>query len=468
MKNIFRSFLTFFLFQASFCPAQMQLNLPLLSHWTDNTLPINWVGGSFNDCWGYVDSLHREYAIIGSTVGAHIFDITNARNTPVLVSFQPGKDGSSSIIHRDYKTYKHYLYAVCDEGNSSLQIFDLKYLPDSVHKVYDSQHLCKTSHNIFIDDGRIYFCGLKDSTGTPVTFRIASLDDPENPVLLGDLTSPAFHLGYVHDVCVRHDTAYLSCASDGMYIYDYTNPVSPALIGIIAGYPENGYNHSSSISADGKTIVIADENHGSGLKVFDISDLSNITLKSIFRSNLLNDPVKQSIPHNPFILGNKVFISYYHDGVQCFDISNTSSPFQAGYYDTHPEDTSYAGYGPGCWGVYPYLPSKHIIGSDIANGLFILDGTQLLRTNDTLDTGGPAFLLISPNPVSQTLMITSNDPTKKEMKVDIYDNLGNLVLALPSYSPGKAIDISYLKQGAYLVNITANEFHLSRKIIKTN
>ena len=276
MRNILLSAVIFLLLGLStFCSAQMQLNMTLLSNWKDTTYPTNWTGGRFSDCWGYVDSTGREYAFIGSTVGTHIFDVSNAAS-PVLVSFQPGRESSGNVVHRDFKTYQHYMYAVCDEGNSSLQIFDLQYMPDSVHKVYDSQHICKTAHNIFINNGKLYFCGMKDSTSTPVSFRVASLANPTDPVLLDDLHNPAFPGGYVHDTHVHNDTAFLFCGNDGLFIYDYTNPVEPVLIQSITQYPQQGYNHSGWVSADGKTLVFADETHGDGVKVYDISDFSNI------------------------------------------------------------------------------------------------------------------------------------------------------------------------------------------------
>jgi len=447
----------------------MQLNMSLLSTWDDNSLPTNWVGPtcSFNDCWGYVDSLDREYAFIGSTMGTHIFDITNATN-PVLVSYQQGREASGNVVHRDFKTYQHYLYGVCDEGNSSLQIFDLKYMPDSVHKVYDSQQICKTAHNIFIDNGRIYFLGLKDSTGTPITVRVASLANPVNPVVINDLSTPLF--SYVHDACVRKDTVFLSCGYDGFFIYDYTNPTSPALIQSITNYPEQGYNHSSWVSVDGKTVVFADETHGMGLKVYDISTLSNPVLKSIFRSNLLNDPGNNgngySIPHNPFIVANnKVFISYYHDGVQCFDISNPTSPVQVGYYDTYPANTDYNNYA-GCWGTYPFLPSHHIIGSDISNGLFVLDGSQLLGVNSDISSSND--ILIFPNPNCGKLVITSNELYSQQIRVDIYDELGRKIYSVPAYCSGNPIDVSSLKEGIYLVQVTGGNYSYTKKIIRSN
>ncbi|HJW28549.1 MAG TPA: hypothetical protein VJ508_04775, partial [Saprospiraceae bacterium] len=78
-----------------------------------------------------------------------------------------------------------------------------------------------------------------------------------------------------------------------------------------------------------------------------------------------------SIAHNPYILGDLCYLSYYHDGVQVFDISNPTNITNYGYYDTYPDNTDYNGY-VGCWGCYPFLPSGTILGSDMNNGLFML------------------------------------------------------------------------------------------------
>jgi choice-of-anchor B domain-containing protein len=338
-------------------------------------------------------------------------------------------------------------------------------MPDSVHKVYDSQSICKTAHNIFINNGRIYFAGLRDNGGNAITLRVASLANPVNPVVINDLAPPQF--SYVHDVYVRNDTAFLSAGMDGMFIYNYVNASAPALIQSITSYPEQGYNHSSWVSADGKTLVFADETHGMGLKVYDISDMANPALKSIFRSNLLNDPNQQSIPHNPFIVGNdKVFISYYHDGAQCFDISNTSSPFQAGYYDTHPGDAAYTGYGPGCWGIYPFLPSHHIIASDIANGLFILDGSQLLGVDE--NSGSSSDVIVLPNPSNGMITVKNNSGINEKMKIEISNELGEIIFSLPAYISGNPVDMSSFKQGIYFMKINSGFSVSVKKIIKTN
>ncbi|MBL4657707.1 MAG: hypothetical protein JKX73_06880, partial [Flavobacteriales bacterium] len=113
---------------------QGSLNVTLLYQWNDTSLPSSQAHDNrYNEIWGVAQG-GREYAIIGSTMGTHIFDITDPSNVaPPL--FIAGAAFGPSIIHRDYHDYNGYLYIVCDEDSglalSTLQIVDLQYLPDS-------------------------------------------------------------------------------------------------------------------------------------------------------------------------------------------------------------------------------------------------------------------------------------------------------------------------------------------------
>ena len=333
------------------CFSQVSSNMTLLSNWIDTTVIMD-----YNDVWGYVDSSGSEYAIFGNNDYTYFVDVTDPNNL-VLCDREPGK--SLNVIHRDYKTYKNYCYGITDQGAGSLQIFDLQYLPDSVDKVFDSNTFFTTCHTNYIDtsSGRLYLAGA-NSSGL-IVLDIAT--NPELPVLLASSNIG----GYVHDVYVKNDTAYCSFGNSGLYIYDFTNPASPQLISSITTYPEQGYNHSSWVTEDGNTLIFADETQGSGLKIYDISDISNPVLKSVFRSNT------GAMAHNPFIKGDSVYIAYYEDGVQVFDITNDTLPTQVSYYDTYPDNIGYGGYN-GCWGIYPFLPSGNILASDITYGLFVM------------------------------------------------------------------------------------------------
>jgi hypothetical protein len=64
-------------------------------------------------------------------------------------------------------------------------------------------------------------------------------------------------------------------------------------------------------------------------------------------------------------------VSHYHDGIVIFDISDPNNVQRVAHYDTYTGNTNYSGY-QGAWGVYPFLPSGRIIGTDVLNGLFVL------------------------------------------------------------------------------------------------
>jgi len=341
----------------SISSAQDSMNVSLLFQWNDVTLPSSSAHNNrYNEIWGVAIN-GREYAIIGSTMGTHIFDVTDPNNVDTA-AFIPGAVQGSQIIHRDFHDYNGYLYIVADEGISTLQIADLSYLPDSVVVVYDSNSLFSRSHNIFIDTAtaRLYTCGGNNNNG----IRVFSLADPVNPVeLVNFFTSET-----AHDIYVRNDTAFVNNGTSGLFIYDFTNVITPQLIGSLTSYLQQGYNHSGWLNDEGTIYALADETFGMDIKMLDVSDLSNISVLDTIGSDV--HPL--SIPHNLIIKGNLLFASYYNDGLYIFDISDPGNPVITGYYDTSTEPHVQGNYR-GAWGVYPFLPSGIVLISDMQNGL---------------------------------------------------------------------------------------------------
>jgi len=338
--------------------AQTSQNIDFLANW-------NGAGEEYNDVWGYADGTGREYAIIGSQSQTHFLDITNPSSPNIVNSFA----GRTTSSWRDFKTYKTYAYGV-SEGNGSLQIFDLSNLPNEVTKVFDSTVFFTNCHNIFIEEqyGRLYAVG----TNIADVVLLDLTDNPASPTLIKNIDLPG---DYIHDMYVRDHVGYCSHEGRGLYVYDFEDPTAVELKGTLTSYTHQGYNHSSWLTADGNTLVMADENFGLAVKVVDVSDLTDIEVSSIFKSTLEAPTAINSIAHNPFIIGNKyVAVSYYHDGVQIYDISDPANPVRAAYYDTYPTNSNYDNY-LGSWGVYPYLPTGRIIVSDILNGLYVLEPT---------------------------------------------------------------------------------------------
>ena len=339
-----------------FVCGQISKNMELCSKWDP-------AGLEYSDIWGWAAPNGDEYAIIGSLDSIHFIDISDPYN-PIQ---RDAVKGGNTSIWRDFKTYDHYAYCVADQGNSTegLIIIDLSYLPDSVHLVNQTTAFFNRSHNIFIDEdaARLYAVG---NVGSNLKILDLSVD-PEDPPLLNSFSLPG---QYIHDIYVVNDTAYASHGNRGLYIYDITNPSTANFIASFDGYAEDGYNHSSWRSSDGNFLVFCDETFNRSVKIIDIREYENIELLDLFKSTLLAPTATNSIAHNPFIKGDHVFISYYHDGVQVYDISDPEDVVKVAYYDTYATNTSYAGYA-GAWGTYPFLPSGHIITSDDTYGLAV-------------------------------------------------------------------------------------------------
>ena len=417
-----------------------QQEATLIYNWNDSNLVGSFAyDNTYNECWGLALN-DKEFAIIGTTAGTHFFDITNPENSSEVAFIEGGFTGGG-VIHRDYHDFSGYLYAVCDEGNTStLQIFDITDLPNSVTTVYDSNDLFIKSHNIFIDTAtaKLYACA---SNNAMDVYDLSTVYD-NNQVIIQSPTNPKLiysysGVGHVHDAFVRNDTAFLNCGYDGLRVMDFSMVDSigdqPVLLGSLTSYPDAGYNHSGWLSDDGTIYIMQDENHGYDVKILDVSDLNNINILSTFNSGI--DP--NSMAHNGIIKDNIAYIPYYHDGLRVFDISDPSNPIQIWEYDTYlPNDhISYKG----AWGVYPYLPSGNIIVSDMQSGLYILklsNSTNILEEDHNM--------LIYPNPIIDYFVIKSNADN-----ITLYNSLGSVVRNEKLNDYKNIILTEELKEGIY-------------------
>ena len=410
-----------------------QLNTNLLYHWEDTTLVGSTAyNNTYNEIWG-LNINGYEFAVIGSTAGSHIFDITNPTNANE-VAFIAGAYTGPGVIHRDYHDYNGYLYIVCDEGSpSTLQIVDISDLPNSVNTVYDSNNLLNRVHNIFIDTAtaKLYACATGDA------MEVFSLSNAENPTLIHTYND----VGHVHDAYVINDTAFLNCGNDGLRIMDYSNVDNagdlPIELASFTSYPDAGYNHSGWLTDDGNIYAMQDENHGYDVKILDVSDFSNITVLSTFNSGV--DP--NSMAHNGIIKDNLLYVAYYHDGLRVFDITNPSNPVQVNNYDTYlPNDhISYRG----AWGVYPYLESGNVLVSDMQTGLYVFE----LSNSSTFISEDKNSISVFPNPASYEFII-NNDLSSR---LEIYDILGKPVMNYNLFRGMNFLNRKNLKNGVYIL-----------------
>lgn len=316
---------------------------------------------------GYVDSTGKEYALVGVETGMSIVDVSDPDN-PFEVIALPWVAGPNQIW-KEIKVYQHYAY-VTSEAGGGLQIADLRHLPAAnVPFHYWTPNLpggaLNTIHALHIDTtkGNVYLYGTNIGNGGALC---CSLADPWNPVFLG-----SYDIKYVHDGYVDNDTLYAGEILDGTCsIVDFTNKTNPTVLTSF-NTPLN-FTHNTWPSAGKRYLFTTDEKSNSALTSYDISDLGNVIELDQIQSN----PGSNSIVHNTHITSDTFAVtSWYKDGFTIVDVKRPHNMIQVGNYDTY---TAGSGNGfSGAWGVYPYLPSRTIVVSNIEDGLHVLTPTYM-------------------------------------------------------------------------------------------
>ena len=447
-------------------------NISLLGHWFNPLqTPEPSYGIKYNSVWGWVDSTHsnKEYAILGSGLGTHIIDVS-VPTLPVEVDFVAGR--RNQVIWREYKTYGNFLYAISDDTSpNSLQIIDMSYLPDSVHVVYDDNSLFERAHTLYIDGDKLYCGSVTLAAGAGYhSMGVYSLSNPQLPAFLHSLSSEYPLVNYAHDMLVRNDTVYASCGYQGLYIYKYNTGANTFTeINSVTSYPDQGYNHSSALTPDGKTLVFCDEvPENKPVRVLDISDISNISIASTFKSN------EGATAHNPYMWGsNRVVIAYYQDGLQIFDISNPAAPYRTGYFDTDtlhglndnfPVSNTYHG----AWGAYIDLPSGVILVGDMQNGLYVLDASLALGLNENPFSDNA--ISVFPNPANNYCSVNINLLQSEDILFELFDVNGKKVFSkketIGAGKSSRTLHLDEFNSGMYFLNLSGNGINSAQKIIK--
>jgi choice-of-anchor B domain-containing protein len=320
---------------------------------------------TLSNIWAWKNNLDgKEYALVGTTNGVSIVDVSTPSNPKKIVQI-PGR----SSEWREIRTNGNYAY-ITTEGGGGLQIVDLTNLPATnlTTKLWTptiSGKVLSSIHALQVDNGKIYLYGSNIGNHGAIIADITK--DPLVPVFLG-----LYDVRYVHDGYVRNDTMYAGHINAGEFaIVDARVPTALKILATVK--TPTAFTHNTWLSGNSKYCFTTDENANSFLGAFDVSDISNITEVDRIQTN----PGSQAVVHNTYIIkkGEAEFAvtSWYKEGVIICDASRPWNLVQVGSYDTSPGGTSTG--EDNDWGVDPFLPSGIVIASDIQNGLFVFTPT---------------------------------------------------------------------------------------------
>lgn len=353
--------------------------------------------------------------------GAFIFDISNP-DAPVLASwYNPG----NTLYFLEAIVIGNRAY-FGSGNNGGVHIVDVSnpYAPvllGVVNSTTGGGHNSIHEMVVFNQGGSTFLLENFNSTGNKI-LKVINVTDPAAPVFVRNITPTDPQ--WVHAMVVKGNRMFTSgwgnsTAKGRTEIYDISNITTqaPALIGFVsdpsAVVTAGNSMHSAWPSEDGNYLYSAREtSNGSGdLRVYNIVDPSNPLLVNSLTMTALG--LNAVTPHNPVVMGNYLYVSWYQAGVQIFDISTPTEPKRVGQYDTYQAEfvepavnpqkqdkntsdkrSSIADAEPwdlvcasenfqnllpstydGNWSVYPFLGQNKVLAGDLKNGLLILDAT---------------------------------------------------------------------------------------------
>ena len=396
-------------------------------------------------------------AVLGtfSCRGVYIFDVSDP-DSPLLSShYNPG--GNIQFLEAIVIGNRGYF----GSGNGfGVHIVGLSNPADpvqlgTVDPAHGNGHVSVHEMIVFDQGEKRFLIENFNSSSTTKVLKIIDVTNPAAPVFVRDLvpTEPQ----WVHAMHVRGNRMFTSGWGNSSNrgrteIYDISNlaTTAPTLLGFVedvSGTTAGNSMHSSWTSEDGNFLYSAREIGGNAangsnpgdIRVYNITDPAvPLLVKKISMNEFGLNAVT---PHNPVVMGNKLYVSWYQAGVQVFDIgADPASPKHIGQYDTYlpefvlsteeknfvdrldPWDTVCAtpefqnsvptGFA-GDWAVFPFLGENKVIAGDLASGLLILDVTGLNapRKNGVSDFDGDRktdFSVFNPSLGSWTIESSSN------------------------------------------------------------
>jgi choice-of-anchor B domain-containing protein len=355
----------------------------------------------YSGCWSYVGPDGSEYALLGTRTGTAVY-LLDAPDGIEEVGFIPGPESN----WREITVVEQHAYVVTEGSGAGegMQVLDLSNLPDGIaltttfNTTFNRGHIIQK--DIFEESPFVFVCGTPSTQGV----HIIDVSDPESPQEVG-VYEPGY---YIHDCHIRGDILY-ACAffNQTVDIIDISDKSAPQLITTL---PDPGVStHSCSTTPDQNFLFLANESDGFPGRVFDISDLENITEVATYTAN------DSSLVHNPYILNDLVFISHNTEGLRVLDFADPNLPVEVGFYDTF--DGLSGGFN-GLWSACPYFPSGRIIGGDRIRGLLVwqFDGTRAGRLYgsviDSLTGASIQLATVIVSPLADTLLSDFNGQFK--------------------------------------------------------
>jgi hypothetical protein len=359
-RNVIAALLSSGFFAAALPAQEDPVNVEKVASWDG-------YGGYYADVYG-----QPGYAFVAQWYdnGVLIVDLSDPAAPTLLKEYSVGSPNQYASA-QDVEVHDGLMYIGLDsDGNDSAIIVDVRDPANPVQLTRITINSLRDVHELNFDSGWLY---LADSRSNHVAIVDLTAYDPDDPP--AQITKAAYivnNIGneFVHSVLARHGRMYCSAWGSGLWVYDVSDLANtePRLLGKASGRAV----HSCWPTDDRRYVLLCEERRGGPLRIFEMIDQEDGTLALEFRDEYKVTTNRAISVHNVMLVGYRAFCAWYQIGLQVFDLDPATGELRLiGSYDT----TSSSGSGgyDGAWGVYPYNGQDQVLISDIQTGLWVLD-----------------------------------------------------------------------------------------------
>jgi len=268
------------------------------------------------------------------------------------------------------------------------------------------------------------------------------VSDPGNPVLIANGEA----IGYLYDIAVYGDYAYVVTLLGTLNIFDISNPADPVETAIVALPSMVGM----AVAVAYPYVYVA--NSYAGLIIYDCSDPENPVEIAAFVSRGSVQDVHYSDGY--------IYIADGDAGLSITDVTDPFNPFITGYYDTDG-----ASVGVCVVGIHAFIADDQ--------SLVICDCDEATSMSEAPpEAYQPDYLDISvyPNPFNPVTAISFQLPVLSQVNLSVHDVTGAKVATLIEGErvPGVyevTFDGRDLVSGIYFARLTAGELTQTQKLV---
>jgi hypothetical protein len=302
-------------------------------------------------------------AIVIGPTGLDTIDVSNP-SAPVHLGHHDGSFNDVRVVHGGGKVVA-YAAPIEDKHVAVIDVTDPAHLaaaPD----------IPEYAHSLQVQErGGVTYLYLANYTNDVPRYDVSS---PLLPERTGQAHTPGPEAG-IHDLTVDGDRLFVNNTREGVVALDVSGGLAAA---VELGRRKSAYSHAGWIgTAGGRRVLLhGDEgmtaDGGAYLGVLDGDPASSTFMQEIgsYRSR------KQVGIHNFELVGNKVYIAYYHDGVRVVDLSDPTAPKEVAHHPTWNEPTAYGGTFEGAIGIR--VVGGRIYVADLTRGLLIFEETPAI------------------------------------------------------------------------------------------